>query len=125
MIESGQTNLTINNSFINAKEDLVIYMNHSSGASLNRSFIQGNDGAKLACISFLSQLDLAELMPTAPEKKSTKTLYNAIHKALKALEVKPEREFNLKWVAGSDNREYLTPYPKSSGVISRPVQKKR
>ena len=125
MISEGLNELTVNNPFINTKGDLVIYLNHKTGSSLNRSFIEGNEGAKLACISFLTQLELTELMPANPEKKSTKVLYASIAKALKACETKPIREFNLKWVAGSDNQEYLTPYPKSSGVISRPMKKKR
>ena len=125
MITDGKTELTVNNTYTNAKGDLVIYLNHKSGSSLNRSFIADNDGAKLACISFLTQLDLADLMPAKPESKTTKALYASIAKALKAYETKPVREFNLKWVEGSDENEYLTPYPASSGVISRPKKKKR
>lgn len=125
MITDGKTNLTVNNTFTNPKGDLVIYLNHPSGSSLNRSFIEGNEGAKLACISFLTQLDLADLMPVNPESKTTKALYASIAKALKAYDTKPVREFNLKWVDGSDDQQYLTAYPASSGVISRPKKKKR
>ena len=126
MIIEGLNKLVVNNSFINPKGDLVIFLNAEDGVgSTSRSFIADSvgDKARLACLGFLNNADLGDLLPKGLEKLETAELYQAINKNLMAMDEKPTREFNVKWVVNGD-MEYMTPYPKSS-VMSRPVKAKR
>jgi hypothetical protein len=126
MIIEGLNRLVVNNSFINSKGDLVIFLNAEDGVgSINRSFIADSNGdkARLACLGFLNNADLGDLLPKGLEKLETAELYKSINKNLMAMDEKPTREFNCKWVQNGD-MEYMTPYPKSSGM-SRAVKAKR